>query len=195
MPFDEGRYRERDDPLEKLDKVIALLATEDRWCKFFGLSGDGRRCLWGALWAEDAAAILEAPVLRAVRQVTGFPFESVDAFNDHPATTHATVLTVLHRVRHGSVDNVASDFAIPLVARTFRLARPPRGRSDVASAGQVAACCGLGVPSLRAWNMRELPGGRPSLKKLVAESAEAAVGGCPEAETTLPPTHPTFAMA
>ena len=99
MPFDEGRYCERDDPLKKLDKVIALLVTEDRWCKFFGLSGDGRRCLWGALWAEDAAAILEAPVLRAVRQVTGFPFESIDAFNDHPATTHATVLTVLHRVR------------------------------------------------------------------------------------------------
>ena len=99
MPFDEGRYRERDDPLERLDKVIALLATEDRWCKFFGLSGDGRRCLWGALWAEDAAAILEGPVLRAIRQVTGFPYESIDAFNDHPATTHAMVLTVLHRVR------------------------------------------------------------------------------------------------
>jgi hypothetical protein len=29
MPFDEGRYRERDDPLKKLDKVIALLVTED----------------------------------------------------------------------------------------------------------------------------------------------------------------------
>ena len=99
MPFDEGRYRERDDALEKLDKVIALLAAEDRWCKFFGLSGDGRRCLWGALWAEDAAAILEGPVLQAVTQVTGFPFESIDAFNDHPATTHAMVLTVLHRVR------------------------------------------------------------------------------------------------
>ena len=99
MPFDEGRYREPNDTLEKLDKVIALLATEDRWCKFFGLSGDGRRCLWGALWAEDAAAILEGPVLRAVRQVTRVPFESIDAFNDHPATTHETVLTVLHRVR------------------------------------------------------------------------------------------------
>src|ERR1700745_1933440 len=48
MPFDEVWYRAPDEPLEKLDKVIALLASEDRWCKFFGLSGDGRRCLWGA---------------------------------------------------------------------------------------------------------------------------------------------------
>jgi hypothetical protein len=31
--------------------------------------------------------------------VTRVPFESIDAFNDHPATTHATVLTVLQRVR------------------------------------------------------------------------------------------------
>jgi hypothetical protein len=99
MPFDEGRYREPNDTLEKLDKVIALLATEDRWCKFFGLSSDGRRCLWGALWAEDAAALLEVPVLRAIRQVTGFLYESIDALNDHAATTHSTILAVLYRAR------------------------------------------------------------------------------------------------
>lgn len=99
MPFDESSYRERNDALDKLIKVIALLATEDRWCKYFAHSGDGRRCLWGALWAEDAARILEAPVLRAIEQVTGSQYDSIDAFNDHPATTHAAVLAVLHRAR------------------------------------------------------------------------------------------------
>ena len=99
MPFDEDRNRQRNSALEKLGKVIALLATEDRWCKFFAVTGDGRRCLWGALWAEDAATILEAPVLRAIEQVTGCRYECIDAFNDHPATTHATVLAVLHRTR------------------------------------------------------------------------------------------------
>ena len=96
MPFDENRYRGRSNALEKVDKVIALLATEDRWCKFFGVS-DGRRCLWGAMWAEDAATVLEPPVLRAIKEVTGLCYESIDAFNDHPATTHATVLAVLHQ--------------------------------------------------------------------------------------------------
>src|SRR6516165_8241503 len=99
MPFDEGRYREPNDTLEKLDKVIALLATEDRWCKFFGLSSDGRRCLWGALWAEDAAALLEVPVLRAIRQVTGFLYESIAALNNHAPTPHSTFLPVLNGAR------------------------------------------------------------------------------------------------
>jgi hypothetical protein len=99
VPFNEDRNRQRSDALEKMGKVIALLATEDRWCKFFAVSGDGRRCLWGALWAEDAATILEAPVLCAIEQVTGCRYECIDAFNDHPATTHATVLAVLHRAR------------------------------------------------------------------------------------------------
>jgi hypothetical protein len=40
-----------------------------------------------------------APVLRAVEQVTGCRYESIDAFTYHPATTHAMVLDVLHRVR------------------------------------------------------------------------------------------------
>jgi hypothetical protein len=93
------QYRQRSDGLAKIDKVIALLATEDRWCKFFGMSSDGRRCLWGALWAEDAATILEAPVLRAIEQVTRCRYESIDAFNDHPATTHPMILAVLYRAR------------------------------------------------------------------------------------------------
>jgi hypothetical protein len=99
MPFDEDRHHERSDALEKVDKVIALLSTEDRWCKFFGESSDGRRCLWGAMWAEDAVTVLEPPVLRAIERVTGCRYESIDAFNDAAATTHAMVLAVLRQAR------------------------------------------------------------------------------------------------
>jgi hypothetical protein len=99
MPFDSSRHDERSDALAKIDKVIALLATEDRWCKFFAQSSDGRRCLWGAMWAEDAATILDAPILDAIKQVVGPDYQSIDAFNDDPTTTHAMVLEVLNRVR------------------------------------------------------------------------------------------------
>jgi hypothetical protein len=100
MPFADNWHDRRGDALEKIDKVIALLRTEDKWCKFFALSGDGRRCLWGAIWAEDAASILEPPILDAIRQVTGRYHRCIDAFNDDPATTHTLVLKVLHQARH-----------------------------------------------------------------------------------------------
>jgi hypothetical protein len=50
--------------------------------------------------AEDAASVLEPPILDAIRQVTGRFQRSIDAFNDHPATTHALVLKVLYQARH-----------------------------------------------------------------------------------------------
>jgi hypothetical protein len=129
MPFDENDYHQRNDALEKLHKVIALLAIEDRWCKFFGMSSDGRRCLWGALWAEDAVTILEAPVLRAIEQVTGYRYESIDAFNDHPTTTHAMVLAVLHRARQDL--QMATSPSAPRyrwLPAPFRQACSPRGQ-------------------------------------------------------------------
>jgi hypothetical protein len=98
MPFDADRHDKQGDVLEKLDRVLALLSTEDRWCKFLAESS-GRRCLWGAMWAEDAVTVLESPILDAIRQVTGRPYQGIDMFNDHPATTHATVLKVLHQAR------------------------------------------------------------------------------------------------
>jgi hypothetical protein len=99
MPFDDDRHDDRNNADKKVDKVIALLATEDRWCKFFAESRDGQRCLWGAMWAEDAATVLEPFVLEAIRQVTGHRHQSVDTFNDDPATTHGMVLQVLHQAR------------------------------------------------------------------------------------------------
>lgn len=98
MPFDDAVLEGRSEALAKIDNVIALLATEDKWGKFFAQSS-GRRCLWGALWAEDATSILEQPVLDAIRQVTGEHHWQIDTFNDHPATTHAVILQVLHQAR------------------------------------------------------------------------------------------------
>jgi TorA maturation chaperone TorD len=99
MPFDDLMLEEQSDALAKIDKVIALLATEDKWCKFFAESSDGRRCLWGAMWAEDATSIVEKPVLDAIRRVTGEHHWQIDTFNDHPTTTHAAILEVLHQAR------------------------------------------------------------------------------------------------
>jgi len=45
MPLDDDRHDEQSDALEKIDKVIALLAIEDKWCKFFAETSDRRRCL------------------------------------------------------------------------------------------------------------------------------------------------------
>ncbi len=122
MPFDNDRHDDRSDALEKMDKVIALLATQDQWCKFFAEYPDGRRCLWGALWAEDAATVLEPSILAAIKRVTGRYHQSIDTFNDDPATTHATILEVLHQARQD--------------IRTATLSRVPRYRWAPAPFGQ-----------------------------------------------------------
>jgi hypothetical protein len=33
MPLDNTGFSDRTDPLDKIDRVIELLATEERWCK------------------------------------------------------------------------------------------------------------------------------------------------------------------
>lgn len=98
MPFD-GVGFPSDPALEKIDRVIELLAVEERWCKGIVRSSDGRMCLVGALIEADARPLLE-PVLReAVRKVTGRTPGRLERFNDAQATTHAVVLAVLDRAR------------------------------------------------------------------------------------------------
>jgi hypothetical protein len=126
MAFDGDRHHQQSNALDKLDKVAALLATEDRWCKFFGVSSDGRRCLWGALWAEDAATILEMPVLQAINKVTGRRYETIDAFNDDPDTTHGMVLAVLHQVREDL------QVAMSTSAPRYRWSAPSGWRAPIA---------------------------------------------------------------
>ena len=45
MPLDGSEYEVRNHVLDQIDRVIALLATEDKWCKRVLESADGRRCI------------------------------------------------------------------------------------------------------------------------------------------------------
>ena len=106
MPFDGNGYEGRIEALDKMDKVIDLLAREDRWCKQQLRSYDGRRCILGAMMAADATTVLKEPILLAVKQVTGRDYLRIEMFNDHPLTTHTLVLKVLNQARENIVNGV-----------------------------------------------------------------------------------------
>lgn len=118
MPFDGTRYEGRFEALEKMDAVIELLSDERRWCKKQLQTLDGRRCIVGAMRAADATYELRAPILRAIEQVTGRNHFRIEMFNDHPLTTHAVVVQVLHRAR----EDILDDLAHRLAARERRTA-------------------------------------------------------------------------
>ena len=106
MPFDGTGYEGRIEALDKMDKVIDLLAREDRWCKQQLRSYDGRRCILGAMMAADATIALKEPILLAIKQVTGRDYLRIEMFNDHPLTTHSLVLRVLGQARENIVSGV-----------------------------------------------------------------------------------------
>jgi hypothetical protein len=112
MPFDGTECRVSQ-ALEKLDQVIALLATPDRWCKGTEETPDGRRCIIGALRACGAQPLLQPVILSAIAEVTGC-HRTVQDFNDKLSTSHALMLAVLHRAREGIV---AGRFDVTLPSR------------------------------------------------------------------------------
>jgi hypothetical protein len=79
--------------------VINLLATPDGWCQGTLRTHDGRHCIRGAIMAVDGIGTLGPIVLRAINEVTGRHYRSIEAFNDHPNTDHAQVVEVLARTR------------------------------------------------------------------------------------------------
>ena len=101
MPFDgnEGVFARNEELLGKLDKVIAPLASEDKWCRGRLRDLKGRRCIVGALRAAKAKKQLYGLIITSARDVTGIGYRTVEGFNDHDATDHALVLTILHDVR------------------------------------------------------------------------------------------------
>jgi hypothetical protein len=109
MPLDYTGFRKRSEPLDKIDRVIDLLATEDRWCKGQLVTKDGRRCIMGAIEAVRGTDVLVRPVSRAIRQVTAHNFGRIERFNDDPTTTHALVLSVLFQAREIILDGIAED--------------------------------------------------------------------------------------
>jgi len=98
MPFD-GVGFVVDESVQKLDSVIDLLETPDRWCKGALRSHDGRFCIRGAIRAVNGAELLEPAILQAIGQVAGRRFRRIEAFNDHPNTSHDQVVAVLSRAR------------------------------------------------------------------------------------------------
>lgn len=98
MPFD-GTDFVYNEPLRKLDAVIDLLGSADRWCKGALRSHDGRYCIRGAIRAVSGTEVLEPAILQAIGQVAGRRFRRIEAFNDHPNTSHDQVVAVLNRAR------------------------------------------------------------------------------------------------
>lgn len=103
MPFDGSGLEGRLEVLEKMDKVIDLLSSEDRWCKQQLRSYDGRRCILGAMMAADATIALKEPIRLAIKQVTGRDNPRIEMFNDHPLTTYAMVVKALLRARENII--------------------------------------------------------------------------------------------
>ena len=103
MPFDGTRYESRNPALDKMDRVIDLLSDPKHWCKRHLRSHDGRYCILGAIQAVGALSELKAPILLAVEQVTGRVWR-IEAFNDHPTTTHALVVRVLWQARENLIN-------------------------------------------------------------------------------------------
>ena len=98
MPFD-GVGFVANESVDKLDAVIDLLGMPDRWCKGALRSHDGRYCIRGAIRAVNGAELLEPAILQAIGHVVGRRFRRIEAFNDHPNTSHDQVVEVLTRAR------------------------------------------------------------------------------------------------
>jgi hypothetical protein len=113
MPFDGTGLAGRSQALSKIDEVIGLLASEERWCKQQLRSYDGRRCLLGAMMAADAAVVLKEPILLGIKQITGRDHLRIEMFNDHPLTTHGLVLRVLNQARDNLVAGVLEGPSLP----------------------------------------------------------------------------------
>ena len=98
MPFDGVDFVPARS-IQQIDAVIDLLATPDKWCKGALRSHNGRHCIRGAVRAIGAADLLEPVILRAIGETSSRRFGRIEAFNDHPNTTHPQVLAVLGRAR------------------------------------------------------------------------------------------------
>src|SRR5258708_10430718 len=91
MPFDGVGFG-FDDRMSKIDKVINLLATPDRWCKGTLRTHDGRHCIRGAIMAVDGVGTLPPVVLRAINEETGRHYPPIEPFHDHTHTPPAPVV-------------------------------------------------------------------------------------------------------
>lgn len=124
MPYDGSTYHNPEIPsLDGINKVIELLGDERKWCKQQLRSSDGRHCILGAMKAADATLALKQSILAAIKQVTGRDYRRIDAFNDHPKTTHPMVMKVLNTARENIIAEAAGGWATPAPQRAVRVAK------------------------------------------------------------------------
>jgi len=121
MPFDPAGHELRVEALEKIGRVIEMLGARERWCKRAFKTDDGRMCILGAVREADAELLLHAPILRAIREVTGHAYRRIEHFNDSWVATHPLVLEVLERAR--------MQLELGLVPAEPGTARPPAARA------------------------------------------------------------------
>jgi hypothetical protein len=110
MPFD-GEGFAVGDRVSKIDQVIDLLATPDRWCKGHFKKPDGSYCIRGAMMAVGADESLKPIVLQAIRDVTRRRYLRIESFNDHPYTRYPEVRRVLARARQLVVNGWTPEMA------------------------------------------------------------------------------------
>ena len=67
-----------DDRMYKIDRVINLLATRERWCKGRLSTYHGRHCIRGALLEANRLGTLGLIVLRAINEVTGRHYRAIE---------------------------------------------------------------------------------------------------------------------
>ena len=77
MPFDAIGFA-FDDRVSKMDQVISLLDTRDKWCKANFKTPDGRYCIRGAIMAVEGAEVLQPIVLRAIREVASARYRRIE---------------------------------------------------------------------------------------------------------------------
>jgi hypothetical protein len=121
MPFDGVGYISTE-PMRKIDAVIDLLSTPDKWCKGALRSHDGRYCIRGAVMSVGATDLLEPAILQAIGEVAGRRFRRIESFNDYPNTTHEQVVAVLHRARDNMAGGIARTTWVPRDGRSAPVA-------------------------------------------------------------------------
>jgi hypothetical protein len=100
VPFDGTDFARREIKLGKIDKVMSMLDTAEKWCQNQLKTADGRRCILGALIAVGARRHLYGLIVASAREATGIAFMSVEQFNDHPMTDHKLVMAVLNAAHY-----------------------------------------------------------------------------------------------
>jgi hypothetical protein len=99
MPFDGTGTVIRTDLLAKINLMMEMLGSKERWCKKQFRGAEGERCLLAAVKDAGGGKDLSAMILRAAVETSGICYDRVDHFNDSSSTNHALVMRVLGRVR------------------------------------------------------------------------------------------------